>query len=532
MTDSQSGTNRESGVRRDSRVSGVFGVSRGKPPRLACALGRAVAGIAGAALLISGSDCSFFENVGSSERMVTTPVSPASQQPAAGQRAGAMPHRAGTSPPVGPLAGISPGSREGPVGPGTSLEPAGARNRSMPGQEYPQSSNASPASGQSPSADMMFADADPFAAPPASNVNVFGELDGQGPSVFTVGGKAGFSQHTYVDEGYDADPHLSPDGKLLLFSSTRHSMHPDLYMQKVDGLAVTQITSDPGDDAFPTFNSDQSRIAFASNRAGNWDIYVMDVDGNNVEQVTRTLSQDIHPTFSPDGSKLAYCSLGSRSGQWELWVVELKTLERKMIGYGLFPEWNPQADRDVIAFQRARQRGTRWFSAWTLQLIDGEAKNVTEIAFSTNAAIVAPSWNADGTKLAFATIIDPTAADPGQTGAAPQAGRQSKGTSQDIWTVNADGTDRKRLTDGRGVNATPTWGPDGKVYFVSDRGGAESIWSTAGQGKTMTATGTATGGQPAIARRSKEKSPPARSETAEEKPSETASTPTDPFEPK
>lgn len=346
----------------------------------------------------------------------------------------------------------------------------------MPTQPPPFTSDApvgpDSAAGTSPvarasAADLMFDDAQPFARP-VSQVNVFGEVDGVSPGAFSVAGKSGFQQRTYVDEGYDADPALSPDGRWLIFSSTRHSEQADLYLQRVDGLAVTQLTDDPGDDAFPTFSPDGRRIAFASNRAGNWDIYVMDVDGRNVEPVTRGAAQELHPSFSPDGRRLVYSALGSRSGQWELWTVDLATFERRQIGYGLFPEWSPRADRDVIAFQRARQRGTRWFSAWTLDLVDGEAKNLTEVAFSTNAAIVAPTWSRDGRRLAFCTINEPQNADD-------SAGK--RGGVQDVWTVSLDGTDRRRLSDGRGVNATPTWSPSGEIFFVSDRGGSESIWS-------------------------------------------------------
>ena len=55
---------------------------------------------------------------------------------------------------------------------------------------------------------------------------------------------------------------------------------------------------------------------------------------------------------------------------------------------------------------------------------------------------------------------------------------------------HADGTDRIRVTDGRGVNAMPTWARDGRVYFVSDRAGAESIWSAATKpGRSVEPTG-------------------------------------------
>jgi hypothetical protein len=102
-----------------------------------------------------------------------------------------------------------------------------------------------------------------------------------------------------------------------------------------------------------------------------------------------------------------------------------------------------------------------------MNVMDGEAHAVTEVAVSGNAALVCPAWSPDGQRLAFSTIVSPAHMD----------GRKPQG-QQDVWTVNSDGTNRHRLTDGNGINASPFWGVDGRVYFVSDRGGTECVWST------------------------------------------------------
>ena len=294
-------------------------------------------------------------------------------------------------------------------------------------------------------------------------VNIFGEIEGVGADSPASTG-FNFRRHTQVDEGFDSDVSVSPDGQWLVFASTRHAERADIYMQRVEGQAVIQLTSDDADDAFPVMSPDQRRIAFASNRAGNWDIYVMDADGKNVTQITRGAANEISPSFSPDGTRLVYAALGARSGQWELWVINLRTLEQTMIGPGLFPRWSPRKDMDLIAFQRPRQRGTRWFSIWTLELHNHEARQITEVAFSAQAALVAPAWCPMGEQIAYSSITDPAV---------------TNAAGQDIWVVRRDGSDRRRLTDGQGVNAQPAWSSNGRIYFLSDRGGPESVWSLA-----------------------------------------------------
>ena len=62
------------------------------------------------------------------------------------------------------------------------------------------------------------------------------------------------------------------------------------------------------------------RIAFRSDRDGNWEIYVMDKDGSNHTRLTTNSAQDIEPAWSPDGSKTAFTS--DRDGDWEVYLVK------------------------------------------------------------------------------------------------------------------------------------------------------------------------------------------------------------------
>lgn len=350
------------------------------------------------------------------------------------------------------------------------MELSDATGASAPETDTASTANESVAtSSPAPTAPAPTAPAPAAAAP--KNINLFGEFDGQARPNASAVAQSSFQQHTFLDEGFDGEVSVDPTGRWLTFTSTRHSGHPQIYLQRVDGTAVTQLTSDNADYSFPTFSPDGKQIAFSSTRAGNWDIYVMDADGRNVVQVTNTPANDLHPSFSPDGRRVVFSSMSPRSKQWELWTADAQTGERRMVGTGLFPSWSPNKDKDQIAFQRARQRGSRWFSLWTLDVVGGEARNVTEVAVSANSAIVSPVWSPDGSKLAFSTIVD-----PGFTNA-----RGKPQGQQDVWTIAADGSNRQRVTDGNGINATPFWSRDGRVFFVSDRSGTECVWSAPAQ---------------------------------------------------
>src|SRR6185437_3131276 len=66
-------------------------------------------------------------------------------------------------------------------------------------------------------------------------VNVFGEMKGVRPGPVRAVSDANFQQHTYIDQGYDADVTVDSTGKWLAFASTRDSEHSNIYMQRVDG---------------------------------------------------------------------------------------------------------------------------------------------------------------------------------------------------------------------------------------------------------------------------------------------------------
>ncbi len=306
-----------------------------------------------------------------------------------------------------------------------------------------------------------------LAAAHAHEINMFGELSGADDVRYFERSAVSLRQHSFTEIGADMDPNLDSAGQHIVFASTRHNARPNLYIKSTEGVAVTQLTSDPASDVQPVFAPDDRRVAFASDRSGNWDVWIVSVDGGPPVQVTHGASDDVHPSWSPDGTKLVYCSLPAGSGQWELWITDVSAgATRRFIGYGLFPEWSPTGD--TILYQRARERGSRWFGVWTLTLVNGEPRYPTELAWSSELAYTLPTWSPDGTRIAYAAVRGPSETKTNSNG--PSA-------TSDIWMMAEDGRGTVRLTDGHTVNRAPAFSPDGQIYFCSKRAGHENIWS-------------------------------------------------------
>jgi TolB protein len=158
----------------------------------------------------------------------------------------------------------------------------------------------------------------PALAPDASRL-VFSIPTATGQEIASVD-KEGKDRRTVTQGGINNWPAWSPDGRHIVFSSSREGRF-DLYVMAADGTGVRKLTRGEGMHLRPAWSPDGKRIAFTSNRDGNYEIYVINSDGAGLRRVTHNEERDDYAAWHPDGKRLVI--VGERAGRFDLYLVEV-----------------------------------------------------------------------------------------------------------------------------------------------------------------------------------------------------------------
>jgi Tol biopolymer transport system component len=109
----------------------------------------------------------------------------------------------------------------------------------------------------------------------------------------------------YELQGYAmGDPTFSPDGKKIAFYrqtayryiSTEKPLA--IYVMTSAGGSVTKLTTAAGQNINPTWSPDGSKIAFASDRTGQFQIYTMTATGGSQTRITKTSAKEWYPSWT------------------------------------------------------------------------------------------------------------------------------------------------------------------------------------------------------------------------------------------
>jgi hypothetical protein len=270
----------------------------------------------------------------------------------------------------------------------------------------------------------------------------------------------GYSGHSLLTyDSLEWLPGAATAGRIAFHSNRDGNWN--VYVMGGDGQKQTRLTENSAPDQAPVWSPDGTRLAFHSNRDGDWNVYVMEADGQEQTRLTTNPANDSEPAWSPDGTRLAFSS--DRDGNWNIYVMEADGQEQTRLtdnpANDSGPAWSPDGTR--LAFYSYRDG----YGTANVYVMEADGQEQTRLT-NNPANDSEPAWSPDGTRLAF---------------------HSNRDGNWNIYVMEADGQKQTRLTDNPANDSGPAWSPDGtRLTFSSNRDGNWNIYVMRADGQEQT----------------------------------------------
>lgn len=192
--------------------------------------------------------------------------------------------------------------------------------------------------------------------------------------------------------GYDAEAVVSPNGKKIVFTSTRDG-DLDIYSMDINGKNVKRLTTEEGYDGGAFFSPDNKQIVYRRTALNSpeelkkykellgrnmivpkvYEIWVMNADGSNKRQVTKLGAGSFAPFFTPDGKAIIFSTnhfaTDPRKRNFDLVLVNVDGTGVERVTFNEtfdgFPMFSPDGKKIVFASNRnaAKEGDTNVFIA-------------------------------------------------------------------------------------------------------------------------------------------------------------------------
>ena len=239
---------------------------------------------------------------------------------------------------------------------------------------------------------------------------------------------------------------ISPDGEWVTFRTA--GKQEDLFVARVDGSDLLQLTDDPAKDRRPVWSADSERILFYSDRSGRYEFWTIRRDGSGLEQVTEAEGDSFfYPNWSPDGRRIAAIN-AEDCAIWDL-SSTLPVAEYELLppidesGRFLFgADWSPDGTRlaGLVLEANLAPSGNEGVAIHTLESGEYETVYVPEEGVEVQSA----SWTSDG--LGLYLVLEPME-DPLVLARLDLA----TGGLEELWTAPEGARDLRPSPDGSAV---------------------------------------------------------------------------------
>jgi len=207
--------------------------------------------------------------------------------------------------------------------------------------------------------------------------------------IWLVAKSGGVATRLSSPAGEESFPRFSPDGTKLAYSAD-YDGNTDVYVVPTTGGEPVRLTHHPMPDRIVGWHPDGKRVLFASGRESGRQrysqFYLVGLDGGLPEKLPVPYGE--FGAFSPDGARLVYMPMSQDFRNWkryrggwapDLWLFDLKTFASRNITNNPANDAQPMWFRNTIYFISDRGSEQR-NNIWAEDLGTGAVRQVTEFS--------------------------------------------------------------------------------------------------------------------------------------------------------
>jgi Tol biopolymer transport system component len=288
--------------------------------------------------------------------------------------------------------------------------------------------------------------------------------------------------------GENAEAYFSPDGKQLIFQTTRPPELPcdQIFSMNLDGSALRRVSNGEGRTTCAYFFPGRERVIYSStHHTGaacpappdrskgyvwalyDYDIYTARADGSELRKLFGTPGYDAEATISMDGRRIVFTS--TRDGDLDLYVMNAdgSNLQRltNELGYDggaffsadgskiVYRAFHPTEAGEIEDYRQLLAEKLVRPTRLDIYVMDADGTNRRRLT-NNSAANFAPFFHPNGRQVIFSSNLS-----------------NPRGRNFDIYLINLDGTGLERVTTHDEFDGFPMFSPDGRhLVFSSNRG--------------------------------------------------------------